>query len=274
MTKRDADYVLGVSAEEQRRLQAQGDAVGPMTHRLLLQAGIAPGMRVLDVGCGAGDVTLLAARLVGAAGQVVGIDREPRLIETARKRAADVGAAGVTFVEGDFRDIALTQGRFDAAVGRLVLMYQADAVDAVRRLSAAVRPSGVILFQEYDSTIPPTSLTALPLHLRVRGWIWQTLARSGADIHMGFGLYSVMRKAGLARVELRAEAIVFTPETRYPSAPLIRVLLPKIVEYGIATAEEVDVDTLEERMVREREAANAVYVGSIVFGGWGYVPEA
>jgi SAM-dependent methyltransferase len=270
---RDAEYVLGASAQEQERLRAQGDAVGPMTQRLLVQAGIGPNMRVLDVGCGSGDVTLLAARLVGAGGEVVGIDREPHMVEAARRRVAALGIANMRFVEGDFRELGTAQGLFDACVGRLVLMYQADAVEAVRRLTAAVRPGGVVVFQEYDSTVPPTSLVPLPLHLEVRRWIWQTLERSGANVHMGFGLYNVLRQAGLRGLEMRAEAIVATPETRYPTVPLIRVLLPRIIAYGIASEEEVDVDTLEERLNREREAANAVYVGGIVFGGWGFRPQ-
>jgi ubiquinone/menaquinone biosynthesis C-methylase UbiE len=179
--RRDADYVLGVSAQEQERLRAQGDAVGPMTLRLITQAGVGQGQRVLDVGCGTGDVSLLAARLVGAGGEVVGIDREAQMVEAARKRANDLGLANVRFVQGDFRELGAAEGAFDAAVGRLVLMYQADAVEAVRRLTRTVRPGGLVLFQEYDSTLPPTSLVPMPLHVKVRSWIWRTLERSGAD---------------------------------------------------------------------------------------------
>jgi ubiquinone/menaquinone biosynthesis C-methylase UbiE len=269
--RRDADYVLGVSGQEQERLRAQGDAVGPMTLRLLTQAGIAPGMRVLDVGCGTGDVSLLTARLVGECGAVVGIDREPAMVEAARKRAADLALANVRFVQGDFRELGTAEGKFDAAVGRLVLMYQADAADAVQRLTRAVRPGGLVLFQEYDSTLQPASLVPHRLHVKVRSWIWQTLERSGADVHMGFKLFHVLRAAGLARIEMRAEAIVATPETRYPTVPLVRVLLPRMIAYGIASEEEVDIETLERRLAEERDGADAVYVGGVVFGGWGFV---
>jgi ubiquinone/menaquinone biosynthesis C-methylase UbiE len=273
-SRSDADYVLGVSAAEQERLRAQGDAVGPMTLRLLTQAGIGPGMRVLDVGCGAGDVSLLAARLVGASGEVVGVDREPQMVEAACRRAHDLALANVRFVEGDFREVGAAEGVFDAAVGRLVLMYQADAADAVQRLTRAVRPGGFVLFQEYDSTLPPTSLVPMPLHVKVRSWIWRTLERSGADIHMGLKLFHALRAAGLTRIEMRAEAIVATPQTRYPTVPLVRVLLPKMVAYGIASEQEVDIETLEARLAAERDAADTVYVGGVVFGGWGFVPQA
>src|SRR3954452_6741406 len=77
-------YVLGRSAAETRRLILQGDFQAPYTRRFLLDAGIEVGMRVLDVGSGAGDVALLAADLVGPQGSVVGIDVNPRVLDTAR----------------------------------------------------------------------------------------------------------------------------------------------------------------------------------------------
>jgi tRNA A58 N-methylase Trm61 len=71
------DYVLGHSARELERLRRQAQLVNPITRQYLIEAGIAPGMRVLDIGSGAGDVAFLAAELVGLSGQVVGVDRSP-----------------------------------------------------------------------------------------------------------------------------------------------------------------------------------------------------
>ena len=70
-------YVLGHSDGELARLNAQARLIDPITRQFLRDAGIIPGMRVLDVGCGAGDVTFLAADLVGGAGEVVGEPRPP-----------------------------------------------------------------------------------------------------------------------------------------------------------------------------------------------------
>ncbi len=92
-----------------------------MTVRLLDQAGVGPAMRVLDVGCENGDVSILAARLVGEEGEVVGIDREARMLKAARERVRDLGL-------------------FDAIVGRRVLMYQTEPVEVVRRLAKSLRP--------------------------------------------------------------------------------------------------------------------------------------
>jgi hypothetical protein len=113
------------------------------------------------------------------------------------------------------------------------------------------------MFEEVDSTIPSTSLMPLPLHERVQGWIWEALARSGTRIHMGFDFYSVLDEAGLSAPEVRAEALVQTPRTGHPTVPVIRGLLPRMLEHGVATEAEVDVDTLEKRLLEERKKVGA-----------------
>ena len=112
---------------------------------MLRAAGIRPGMRVLDVGCGAGDVSFLAATLVGRDGSVVGVDRSAEAIALAKRRAADVGLANVSFVTQDLQELA-TDARFDAIIGRLVLMYFPEPDALLRRLlraAAAGRHRGV-----------------------------------------------------------------------------------------------------------------------------------
>ncbi|MBI3714516.1 MAG: class I SAM-dependent methyltransferase, partial [Betaproteobacteria bacterium] len=198
-----------------------------MTERLLVDAGISTGMRVLDVGCGRGDVSLLVARLVGEQGHVLGVDRDARPLAAAQERARELGLSNITFAEGDLCALSPEHGPFDAAVGRRVLMYQPDPVDAVRRLTRALRPGGIVIFQEHDSTMAGC-LTPLPLHERVHGWIWHTVEREGANIHMGFDLPSVLARAGLTVEQVRAEAIVQTPKAHYAVGAVVRAMLPRI----------------------------------------------
>jgi ubiquinone/menaquinone biosynthesis C-methylase UbiE len=87
----DSAYVMGHSPEETERLQKQSRLYNPATRRLFEEAGIGVGMKVLDVGSGAGDVALLVAELVGPGGQIVGVDTNPTILETARARAATAG---------------------------------------------------------------------------------------------------------------------------------------------------------------------------------------
>jgi SAM-dependent methyltransferase len=237
-----------------------------MTERLLLAAGVGPGLRVIDVGCGHGRVTHIAARLVGAQGRVLGLDREASPLAVARQRAHELGLSNVSFAQGDFGLVSSEHGPFDIAVGRRVLMYQEDPMAAVVGLARAVRAGGVVVFQEMDSTMGPGRVTPLPLHERVRSWIWTMLEREGADVHMGLHLTSVLEDAGLSVEHVSCEALVYTPRTPQRVGEMIRAILPRIIESSVATEEEIEVDTLDQRLANEIRSANAAYISDVVIG--------
>ncbi len=238
------------------------------TERLLRDAEITSGMSVLDIGCGRGDVSFLVAPLVGEHGRVLGIDRDQPSLVAARERAVASALPNVTFAEGDFSMPSVVDGSFDAVVGRRVLMYQPDTKEALWMLSRVLRPGGLIVFQEHDATVGPVSLTLLPLQARVREWIWRTVQREGADIHMGFHLESVLTETGFRVEQLRAEAVVQTRTQSHPIAHIVRLMLPRIVGQGVATEAEIDIETLQDRLMAEREAAKTTYIGELIFGAW------
>src|SRR5437879_13631872 len=94
-----SSYALGHSEQELERLAHQAQAFAPFTRQLFEQAGIGPGMRLLDVGCGAGDVSFLASEFVGPNGEVVGVDREVAAVAWAVARVQDEGIKNVKFLE-------------------------------------------------------------------------------------------------------------------------------------------------------------------------------
>jgi hypothetical protein len=151
-------------------------------------------------------------------------------------------------------------------------MYQRDAVAALQALARALQPGGIVVFQEVDATMIPASIALLPVHARAYEWMWRTVEREGADRHMGFRLAAVLDEAGLAVEHVRAEAIVQTPTQHHDVADIIRAILPRILEQGVATAAEIDVDTLERRLVEERERARATFIGDMLFGAWARKP--
>src|SRR5689334_1876995 len=96
-----ANYVLGHSPLEMRRLKLQARLIDPITRRFLSAAGVSEGMRVLDVGSGIGDVAFLAKELVGDRGSVLGIERAAAAVDEARRRSTQREVGGVSFVAGD-----------------------------------------------------------------------------------------------------------------------------------------------------------------------------
>uniref|UniRef100_UPI0030FF0907 methyltransferase domain-containing protein n=1 Tax=Pseudomonas viridiflava TaxID=33069 RepID=UPI0030FF0907 len=94
-------------------------------------------------------------------------------------------------------------------------MYQRDAVATIRALSKCLRPGGVMIFQEHDTTLAPASLDPFPLHKRAQRWIQEMIAREGADLHVGFNLHRIFTEAGMTVESVRAECLVQTPEAPY-----------------------------------------------------------
>lgn len=249
------------------------DSVDDMINRLFTDAGIGPGMRVLDIGCGNGDVSFLVAKLVGQTGQVLGIDRDEPSVETARSRVNQHNTPNITFSVCDIMSLSPEHGLFDAAVARRVIMYLPEPVEAIRRIASMLRPGGVVAFLEHDATMVPGRVTPLPLQEEVNRWIWETVKREGANLHIGFDLPVILEQAGLTVEHIRAESIIQTPHTSYPSVFIIRAMLPRILQTGVATEKEIDIETLEERLFDERKRVNATYVSDMVFTIWGRKPD-
>ena len=139
----DTIYVLGHSQAEIRRLIKQASILQAITERLLRSAGIERGMRVLDLGCGAGDVSMLAGTLVGASGSVVAIDRNAQVLAVARKRAQASGFLHVAFAEASV-DTFADPVPFDLVIARYVLVHQVDPVAFLQTAARFAGPRGVL----------------------------------------------------------------------------------------------------------------------------------
>ena len=106
----------------------------------------------------------------------------------------------------------------------------------------------------------------------MRRWLWTTIEREGGHLDTGFALHGLLSDAGLAVEEVRAEAVLQTPTASHPIGEILQLMVPRIVKTGVASAEEVDTDTIGERLAREREAAGATVVAELIFGAWARRP--
>jgi SAM-dependent methyltransferase len=270
-TELSDSYVLGRSDAETRRLILQHQIYGPLTRRLFEAAGIGAGMTVLDVGSGAGDVTLLLADLVGPRGRVLGVEQNAAIVDVARRRVQAAGWRNVTFHVGDVRDAPLAAG-LDAVVGRWVLMYQPDPAALLRGLAARLRPGGVIAFHENDFSYPPTTFPPSELSQQIQRWsIPSSNVQGGPDVRTGTKLFRLFLEAGLPPPELRLEAPVGGgpdwPGYEYV-AETLRSLLPALQRFAGLDPAEVDVDTLAERIRQDAVAGGRVQMLPIMIGAW------
>ncbi len=253
-SKSDPRYTMGRSEGETERLIQQSQLYEAVTLRFFQEAGLVGGMRVLDVGSGAGDVAMAAAELVGAEGEVVGVDVNAAILDTARARVSELGFENIQFIAGDARTLDVG-GDFDAVVGRLVLMYMSDPAEALKQLTRHLRPGGIVAFQEVDFT-PYVSISRsdTPLMNKLVEWGIAVFQHSGAHTEMGMDLHRTFLDAGLSAPVLHFVAPLGGAESwaGYDFiANAFRSLVPLMEEFGIATAEEVDVDTLSDRIREE-----------------------
>jgi ubiquinone/menaquinone biosynthesis C-methylase UbiE len=267
-------YPLPDGSAETERLIRQSAFINSFTRALFAEAGLAPGMHVLDIGSGAGDVALIAADMVGSAGKVIGVDRNGAALAIARARATTVGFAHVTFREGDVADLDPDE-KFDAVVGRLVLMYMPDPAATLRVLARHVRPGGVVAFGEYNITpAPMRDLPAMPLSQKLFGWIEGAFLHAGAEVRMGDKLFVAFREAGLPFPTLSLMShLGGGPEwDGYAyAAATVRSLMPLVLKAGLANEEEVGIDTLEERLRAETTAANGIIRLPELINAWAKV---
>jgi len=268
-------YVLGHSEQELRRLRRQARLIEPATRLFLGEGGVGAGMRVLDVGSGAGDVALLVAGLVGETGEVIGTDKAPAAVAAASARAREQGLRHVSFREGDPAHMRFERP-FDAVVGRYVLLFQADAVAMVRRLIRHLRPGGLVLFHEPD-WLSARSIPSVPTYDSCCRWIQQTFARAGTDSNMAGRLYRTLVGAGLSTPAMRMQTFIAggaqCAEYLQAVADLVGSMLPSMVQHGVASAAEVDHATLAERMQRETMSGECLIIGRSEIGAWARLPD-
>jgi SAM-dependent methyltransferase len=268
MTNLSSNYALGYTSDEHQRLMRQAARIAPFTERLFRDAGIGPGQRVLDLGSGMGDVAMLAAKLVGPSGEVVGIERDGDSIARARTRVAEAGLKNVTFTQTDARHI-ISDKPFDAAIGRFILMFLPDPASVLRSLLSLVRDGGIVVFQE-PTWIPLLALGArLPLWSGMLTAIHETFVRSGVNPEMGIDLHQVFQQAGLPAPSMNIQTPLGSdPEFIGLLTGLLTSVLPLARQHAVSLEKLGDLKTLSERVQAEVEAANTVVSFIPLVGVW------
>ncbi|MCP9221179.1 methyltransferase domain-containing protein [Erythrobacter sp. LQ02-29] len=222
-------------------------------------------MRVLDVGCGNGDLSRMIAELVGPDGEVVGIDRSEAALAAARGMTPTAEAAPISYqavdLSGEFPDL----GEFDAIVGRRVLMYLPDAAATLARLAKLSRRGTLMAFQEHARADLPGGPDELPVHRQCYDMMWDTVAAEQGDVTLGYRLANLMREAGFAIEQARSEGILFHPWEESFLPTLARLMLPRMIERGVVRDGEIDLDGLARAIDDERRAVKGTIFWDLAF---------
>jgi ubiquinone/menaquinone biosynthesis C-methylase UbiE len=232
-------YVIRGGSAGYQRLQMLARVQNPNTLEVLRQAGMRPGMRCLDVGCGSGDVTFELARLAGPEGSATGLDMDPVKLGLATEEAAARGLANVTFRTASIREWH-EPGGYDLVVSRFLLQHLADPAAALARMWEAVRPGGVLIAQDADFT----GLFCDPPNEGFRFYAekyLQALERSGGDPAMARKLYRCFLTAGLPDPQLRMYQTADTDpdgDTKLLALSTLEATAESIISAGVATADE------------------------------------
>jgi ubiquinone/menaquinone biosynthesis C-methylase UbiE len=266
-----AGYVLGEGERERRRLLLQASILNPLTERFLRDAGITRGMRVLDLGCGAGDVSMIAAKLTGPSAEVVGIDVSEPALALARQRAQEAGLQNLRFEHANFLEYR-PESRYDAAVGRHILLHLPDPAKALDQIASFLTPSGLAAFQEYDFSNWRVAWPGTPLAGQIGGSMVELFRRTTPYPDVGSRIYHLMLQAGFGDVRSSGECVIdggsrspayeWLAETAISVSPIMQAL-------GIAMALGEE-DTLAVRLKEEFTSARACICSPLIVSTAGH----
>jgi SAM-dependent methyltransferase len=218
---------------------------GSGTRRLLLEAGLRPGMHVADVGCGVGMVTALLAELVGAEGHVVALDASAGQLAQARQ-ALPGNRTHVRFVEASATSTDLPPGSFDLVYCRFLLLHLPKPEEALREMRALLKPNGILVCEDGDITSAGSEPSS------AYGTFADLFGRlgplRGVDYTLGRRLFHLLQVAGFPAPEITFnQPVLARGENKRFLELSVAEAGPAFLDAGLITADELERTLVEMR---------------------------
>ncbi|WP_321289549.1 class I SAM-dependent methyltransferase [uncultured Sunxiuqinia sp.] len=238
-----------------------------ITRKLIERGGIKSGMKILDLGCGEGNVTFLLSNYVGSEGIVVGIDSNENAIDNARKKSIELGHSNLYFIVGDItQDFKIEHSNFDVIIVRRALMYLSNLQSTIVAAIKHLKPNGIFLAQENNISHVPIGLESMPHHKKINDLIRKTLERENVNFNLGFELNTILTNAGLTVENVWAEAVLSTPNQPTPWFFLAQVMKDRMLTHKvISDVSELELEILGERLTNERMENSRTFISDLVF---------
>jgi ubiquinone/menaquinone biosynthesis C-methylase UbiE len=265
------DYVLGASTIERERLLKQCDLFRPEAAQMLDQIGVGRDWWTIDVGCGPLGILDLLAERTGAGAEVIGLERDPNMLEFGHELMAERKLDSVRLIQGDARQTGMPASSFDLAHARLLLVNVPEPESVVAELARIARPGGWVASEEVDWI----SWVCDPIHpawtrlIDINADIWR---KRGMDVNVGRRLPRMLKNAGLTDIQWRAQAPVFrhTDSYQYLLLAFSEINHEEMIKSGYTT--EAEYNELTSSLRAHLEDAGTFVTWSLFYQVWGRKP--
>ncbi len=242
------EYALATGAGALRRLYILHNIYAPAGRRVLLQAGLAPGMHVADFGCGVGTVTRMLGGIVGRWGSVTGIDANGAQLEEAGNLCKNQGVNNVSLVEADACNTGLPRESFDLVYCRFLLLHLPDPAACLSEMRAVLKPGGILVVEDGDlataGSNPSTALNAFADLFTRLGPL------RGLNYSLAGDLYHMVKRAGFSNAEIEIhQPAISRGEERFLLKWSVEEAAPAFTRSGLITSRQL------ERTLAEMDAA-------------------
>lgn len=265
-----AKYALATGAAAVRRLNWLHNVCSPAGRRVLLKAGLKPGMKVADFGCGPGMVTRMIAEIVGPTGSVTGVDISAAQLHEAIEISARQGFTNITYVEASACDSGLPKASFDLAYCRFLLLHLPDPAACLQEMKSLLKPGGILFIEDGDLTAaasyPPTALNAFA---DLFGRLGPT---RGLDYAIAKNVYALVKSAGIQHLDAEVhQPTMVAGEGRHLLKWSVEEAGPAFIGAGLISPEELE-RTLTQ-MQQAIDDPNVLILGPKMFLVWGKTAE-
>jgi ubiquinone/menaquinone biosynthesis C-methylase UbiE len=265
------DYVLGASTVERQRLLTQCDFFRPAARRMLDEIGVGRDWWTIDVGCGPLGILDLLAERTGPGAEVIGLERDPDMLEFGRELMAERQLDSVTMIQGDARHTGLPPSSFELVHARLLLVNMPEPDGVVAELARITRPGGWVASEEVDWV----SWVCDPIHpawtrlIDINADIWR---KRGMDVNVGRRLPRLLYDAGLTDIQCRSHAPMFNNSDthQYLLLAFSEINRTEMIAKGYVT--EAEYNELTASLRAHLEDPGTFVTWSLFYQAWGRKP--